>query len=73
MPNNMVSAPSGNNTFKNPSNGDGPTGGSSIQGFGGGKPDGSTVNNGGSISKAPKTPGLAVKGFSDGGLIPGKI
>lgn len=71
---NMVSAPERSNSFSNPSNGDGPTGGTSIKGFGGSKPDGSTINAvGGKLAKADKTPGKAVTGFSGNGLIAGKI
>ena len=71
---NFVSAPARDNSFKNPSNNDGPSIGlTTVKGFCSGKADGSTINGGGSVGKSPQTVGSAVKGFSDGGLIDGKI
>lgn len=86
MPNNMVSAPSGSNTFKTPATGTGPatgtaSAGNAVKGFGSAKPDASTINGtsstvtaaGGRLIKTDKASGMAVTGFSGNGLIPGMV
>ena len=71
MPNNMVSAPSKGNTFSNPSNGDAPIAGPAIKGFGGSKPDSSTLA--GSAGKSPVAVGASIQGFSGTGTLTAKV
>lgn len=68
---NMVSAPERSNSFSTPASGDGPTSGASIKGFGGGSTPSQVLGD--SAGKAPKMVGTGVQGFTNGGLISGKI